>query len=190
MTSKKELRITLKKFRQAFANKENIQTVFDQNAARIDHILTPAALIAGYVSFGSEVSPAGILTAAEARGAALALPHIGARGSAMTFKRWNSQMPLHRGAYGFDQPAPTQDNVAPDIILVPLVGFDRQMRRLGHGAGHYDRIFSIFPNALKIGIAWSCQEVSRIPTDSWDVALDAVLTEREWIVGPNSVIAQ
>lgn len=189
MTSKAELRISLKRDRQAFANKSNIQKLFDHNAARIEHLLTPAALIAGYVSFGSEVSPAAILAAAEARGAALALPHITARGAAMTFKRWDSHAPLQRAAFGFDQPAPTEDDAAPDVILVPLVGFDRQMNRLGQGAGHYDRIFSIFYSALRIGLAWSCQEITHIPTDSWDVPLDAVLTEKEWIVGEKGRIA-
>jgi 5-formyltetrahydrofolate cyclo-ligase len=189
MTIKDEFRIALKSERQAFVKRPGIQEIFDRNAACVDHLFARGTLIAGYVSFGSEVSPAAMLAAVEARGAVLALPHIGTRGAAMTFKAWDCAAPLHRAAFGFEQPADERDDVAPNIILVPLVGFDREMHRLGHGAGHYDRIFSIYNNALRVGLAWSCQERSLIPTDRWDVALDGVLTEKEWIVGTNTRIA-
>jgi 5-formyltetrahydrofolate cyclo-ligase len=71
--------------------------------------------------------------------------------------------------------------VAPDLILTPLVAFDRSLARLGQGAGHYDRAFARYPLARRIGVAFSVQEVERLPTDAWDVPLHAIVTEREWI---------
>ena len=72
--------------------------------------------------------------------------------------------------------------LTPDIVLTPLVGFDRRGTRLGQGAGHYDRAFAAHPAAWRVGIAWSVQEVDALPADAWDVPLHAIATEREWIV--------
>jgi 5-formyltetrahydrofolate cyclo-ligase len=54
--------------------------------------------------------------------------------------------------------------------------------RLGQGAGHYDRALSVLDNCTSIGVAWSVQQANILPTDPWDVPLDAVLTERSWII--------
>ena len=71
--------------------------------------------------------------------------------------------------------------VIPDIILVPLIGFDRGLHRLGQGAGYYDRASATLPDARRIGLAWSVQEWPALPQDDWDVPLHAVATERDWI---------
>jgi 5-formyltetrahydrofolate cyclo-ligase len=55
------------------------------------------------------------------------------------------------------------------------------MRRLGQGAGFYDRAFARLPAARRIGLAWSAQEADALPADPWDVPLHAVATEKEWI---------
>ena len=85
------------------------------------------------------------------------------------------------GAFGLLQPRSDAEEVSPDLILAPLVGFDRALRRIGQGAGFYDRAFARLPDARRIGLAWSVQEVDALPTDPWDVPLHAVATEREWI---------
>lgn len=69
---------------------------------------------------------------------------------------------------------------APDLIVTPLLGFDRAGRRIGYGAGHYDRAFQQFPGAHRIGFAWAMQEVTCVPHDPWDVPLHAIVTEREF----------
>src|SRR3546814_5391288 len=77
------------------------------------------------------------------------------------------------------------DNVAlaaPDSIFCPLVGFDRRGGRIGQGGGHYDRYFAAHPGALRIGIGWSVQEIDATPRESTDIALDAILTEQEFIL--------
>jgi 5-formyltetrahydrofolate cyclo-ligase len=99
----------------------------------------------------------------------------------MEFRSWDGKSPLEKADFDFQQPAEDSTPACPDTVLIPLVGFDRGGGRLGQGAGHYDRYLARYPNVLKLGIAWSCQEVEQLPIDPWDVPLDAVITECEWI---------
>jgi 5-formyltetrahydrofolate cyclo-ligase len=118
----------------------------------------------------------------------LVLPCVDRKEDTIVFRSWTTGHPLVRSALGFDQPPPTAVALVPDLILVPLVGFDDGLNRLGQGAGHYDRAFAACPAAHRVGIAWACQKLDAIPTDPWDVPLDAVLTETAWISEPNSRI--
>jgi 5-formyltetrahydrofolate cyclo-ligase len=68
-----------------------------------------------------------------------------------------------------------------EVIIVPLLAFDRAGHRLGYGAGYYDRFLSSYPRAKKIGAAFSCQEIGSVPADDNDVAMDQIVTEREII---------
>jgi 5-formyltetrahydrofolate cyclo-ligase len=188
MTSKTQLRIYLRVTRQVFIKTLNIQKIFDQNACGLNALFAAGMTIAGYQKTGSEVGADSVMAAANASHVKLALPFIGARGEAMRFKQWQLGETLIKSPFGFLQPDTNAPDAAPDVILVPLVGFDRDMNRLGQGAGHYDRIFTLFPNALRIGLAWSCQEVLALPADPWDIPLDAVLTEKEWIKPAHSRI--
>lgn len=146
----------------------------------LERIGRPSA-IAAYLSNGREVDPMPMLELAWASGIATALPHIPARGAAMRFLVWNPGDPLRAGPYGVPQPLATASAVMPDVILTPLVAFDRSGRRLGQGGGFYDRAFADFPAARRIGLAWSVQQIAQVPVASWDQPLHAVLTEREWI---------
>jgi len=68
-----------------------------------------------------------------------------------------------------------------EVIIVPMLAFDRAGHRLGYGAGYYDRFLSSYPQAIKIGAAFSCQEIGSVPADANDVAMDLIVTEREII---------
>lgn len=70
-------------------------------------------------------------------------------------------------------------SVRPDLLLLPLVGFDTRCRRLGMGGGYYDRYLAACkkPAPICIGLAFECQRVQKIPIQPWDVALDAIVTE-------------
>ena len=77
-------------------------------------------------------------------------------------------------------------SLEPDIILVPLAAFDRRCRRIGYGAGYYDRTLAALMQqrsgwSIAVGIAFAAQEVDAIPADDHDERLDLVLTERETI---------
>ncbi|MEI6292712.1 MAG: 5-formyltetrahydrofolate cyclo-ligase [Methanomicrobiales archaeon] len=68
-----------------------------------------------------------------------------------------------------------------EVVIVPLLAFDRAGHRLGYGAGYYDRFLSSYQQAKKIGAAFSCQEIGLVPADENDIAMDIIVTEREII---------
>ena len=145
-------------------------------------LMEQASVIAGYRPQGSEADPGALLVFAVDAGKTIALPHVERRSVPMRFLAWTPGDPLVNGQWGLEQPdLATAPEVAPDLILAPLIGFDRRLHRLGQGAAYYDRAFARYPDALRVGIAWSVQEIDVVPDDPWDVPLHAVLTEREWI---------
>ncbi|WP_404713490.1 5-formyltetrahydrofolate cyclo-ligase [Sphingomonas sp. MMS24-J13] len=146
----------------------------------LDHA-PPGASIALYHAFGDEIDPASLARLLTARGHTLALPHVAADRTTMRFLAWHPDQPLVTGAFGLHQPHEDNAEIAPAMIVTPLVGFDRQGGRIGQGAGFYDRAFARLPGAIRIGMAWSVQEVANLPLDPWDVPLHAVATEQEWI---------
>ncbi len=188
--NKTDLRKNLRSHRKDFVSKrENsnfLETV--EGADFLRRLLKPDAVVAGYCAMGSEADIAGLMQRIADQGARLALPWLATRSTPMLFRAWQPGAPLEMSASGFTQPLPTAIATSPTIILLPLVGFDRTGNRLGQGAGHYDRALEHLPSALRVGIAWSVQEVDQLPADPWDAPLDAVLTEREWIKTPNSRI--
>jgi 5-formyltetrahydrofolate cyclo-ligase len=187
MIDKKDLRAALRSRRDAFVaalDDDGRQSAVQALAQRLDAVLARATCVAGYMPLGSEFPVHAVLERAAALGCATALPVVEGRDRAMHFSPWRPGDPLTRGWAGLSQPDPSRI-VAPDLILTPLLGFDRALGRLGQGAGFYDRYFPKAPDARRIGIAWACQEVDEIPIDPWDVPLHAIVTEMDWI-GPTS----
>ena len=144
-------------------------------------LLTPGLTVTSYVPVGSEADPSPLARAAVEAGCLIALPHVTTRAEPMRFLAWDTEAALVAGPYGLHQPAADAAALAPDIILTPLLAFDAKLDRLGQGAGYYDRVFAQFPNARRIGVAWSVQRVESLPTDAWDMPLHAVITEQGWI---------
>jgi 5-formyltetrahydrofolate cyclo-ligase len=140
-------------------------------------IIGAQAIVGAYAAWGDE--PDILPTLA---GYPLALPHHDGRVDTMDFRRWQAGDMLLRGPWGTLQPAEDAESAAPSLLFCPLVGFDRRGGRIGQGGGHYDRWFASYPDALRIGIGWSVQEVDAMPIEPTDMALDAVLTEQEFIV--------
>ncbi|WP_404368979.1 5-formyltetrahydrofolate cyclo-ligase [Sphingomonas sp. MMS24-J45] len=144
-------------------------------------LLAPGITVTSYIPLGSEADPAPLTHAALQAGCALALPHVARRSDPMRFLAWNPAETLLPGPFGLQQPAADAQEVAPDIILTPLVAFDSKLDRLGQGAGYYDRAFAQFPDAHRIGVAWSVQRTDMLSTDPWDMPLHAIITEHGWI---------
>ncbi|MEI9849954.1 MAG: 5-formyltetrahydrofolate cyclo-ligase [Sphingomonas sp.] len=138
--------------------------------------LRPGMVVSSYLPVGSEADPAMLAAAAIEAGCALALPHVADRATPIRFLPWKPGDTLAEGPFGVRQPAGGEEQ-APDVILTPLVGFDARLNRLGQGAAHYDRAFARYPDAWRVGVAWSVQQVPVIPTDIWDEPLHAVITE-------------
>jgi 5-formyltetrahydrofolate cyclo-ligase len=72
---------------------------------------------------------------------------------------------------------PDGDIATPDIMLVPLLAFDRNGNRLGYGGGYYDRTLATLPQSLAIGCAFSAQELDDVPVEDYDAPLAAIATE-------------
>ncbi len=146
--------------------------------------------IAGYWAIDGEL-PLHIVVANMARrGQHYCLPRItGPR--QLSFVEWRSGAGLEANRYGIPEPVCTEsDLLSPrdiDIVLLPLLGFDRQGHRIGYGGGYYDATFAFLGDRdeakrpLLIGVGYAAQEVDAIESASWDVGLDYVATESEWI---------
>ncbi|WP_428681614.1 5-formyltetrahydrofolate cyclo-ligase [Sphingopyxis sp.] len=177
---KKQLRERLRFRRRHFvANLDDMARLGAFRALPVslaDHIAT-ASPIAAYAACGGEPDILPMLT-----DMSLLLPHHSGCVDTMDFRQWKPGEPLLKGPWGTLQPADTAAAALPALIFCPLVGFDRSGGRLGQGGGHYDRFFAAHPAIPRIGIAWSVQEVDKVPLEPTDVPLDAILTEQEFFV--------
>ena len=98
----------------------------------------------------------------------------------MNFFKWSKSDPLKVNKYGIPEPI-SGKKMYPNILLIPLVGFDYHLNRLGYGAGYYDRYLSkrkIKNKLFKIGVGFSFQKVKNIPIDKYDQKLDCIITEK------------
>jgi 5-formyltetrahydrofolate cyclo-ligase len=144
--------------------------------------LPPGAVVSGYWPLADELDPRPAMTRLAALGHPLALPRVQGRGRPLAFHAWGPGEPLLAGPFEVMQPAPDAPLATPRVLLVPLLAFDRQGRRLGYGAGYYDLVLrelrASSPPPLAIGVAFAAQEVEEVPTGPRDQPLDAVVTER------------
>jgi 5-formyltetrahydrofolate cyclo-ligase len=144
----------------------------------------PGVIVSGFMPLKSEINPLPLMQKLSDMGASFALPVIAGRGKPLIMRAWTFGAPLDRGQWGIREPKPEAPEVAPNILLVPMLAFDRSGYRIGYGAGYYDMTIAKF-RAMKpvvaVGIAFAAQEVPAVPTTPRDARLDLVLTEREVI---------
>jgi 5-formyltetrahydrofolate cyclo-ligase len=141
-------------------------------------------IVSGFSPMKSEINPLPLLRKLADAGAQLALPAVAGNGKPLIMRAWNFGEPLAAGVWGIREPTPEAPEVAPDILLVPLLAFDRRGHRIGYGAGYYDMTITAL-RARKpitaVGIAFATQEIDAVPNTPGDARLDLVLTEREVI---------
>ncbi|MBV0913878.1 5-formyltetrahydrofolate cyclo-ligase [Anianabacter salinae] len=170
----------------AFARRK---TAFDAGnriagAARLAEALAPHAgrVIAGYLPIRTEIDPRpamGRMT----RVCRVAVPVIQSMGHPLKFREWLTDSFLIDGPFGAKVPQ-DGDWLEPEVLIVPLVAFDRQGGRLGYGGGFYDRTLEALRArrpTLAIGFAWAAQETEALPTEPTDQPLDMIVTEAETI---------
>jgi 5-formyltetrahydrofolate cyclo-ligase len=117
-------------------------------------------------------------------GAQLALPVVAGRGKPLIMRAFAFGDALVSGVWGIREPKPEAPEVFPDLLLVPLLAFDRQGNRIGYGAGYYDLTIAALrarKTIVAAGIGFAAQEQANVPTGPRDARLDLVLTEREVI---------
>jgi|TARA_B110000444_G_C18632835_1_gene497679 5-formyltetrahydrofolate cyclo-ligase len=104
------------------------------------------------------------------------------KNNVMKFYKWKDKDPLRVNQYGMLEPHITKNDFIPDIMLVPLLVYDKENFRLGYGKGYYDRYLNMYlkknKNIITIGVAFEFQKYKKIPTSTYDVKLDKILTEK------------
>jgi 5-formyltetrahydrofolate cyclo-ligase len=154
-------------------------------AARPFPLTIAAGTIAsGFMPLKREINPLPLMRKLAGQGARLALPVIAGRGNPLIMRAWVSGEPLAAGVWGIREPKAEAAEVDPDILLVPLLAFDRAGHRLGYGGGYYDLTIAQLrarKAIVAVGLAFAAQEIPTVPTTPRDARLDLVLTEHEVI---------
>ena len=136
-------------------------------------------LIGGYYPHNYEIDSIKILKKFEEENCVLSLPKI-KKNFQMNFYQWSLKDPLTINKFGIPEPI-TNKIVYPNILLVPMVAFDKNFNRIGYGGGFYDRYIKRISKIKKIytiGLAYNFQKVKKIPTNKYDIKLDFIITEK------------
>ena len=145
--------------------------------------------VAGYWASHGELPLNLVIPPLATRGQQFLLPVTGP-GRQLRFAPWKPGDAVEANRYGIPEPVLPGELFEPfqlDLVLVPLLGFDRRGNRLGHGGGYYDRGFAFLNEQVRptepllVGIAYAFQELPEVDEQDWDVPLDFVATERELI---------
>ena len=137
-------------------------------------------IIGGYYPYNHEVNVVPLLEKFEKSNYIISLPKIG-KNSSMNFFVWSTNDPLNINEYGIPEPI-TNRMIFPDVLLVPLVAYDKNFNRVGYGGGFYDRYIKRIKkikNILTIGLAFSYQKVKKIPIEKNDIKIDFIITEKD-----------
>ena len=146
----------------------------------LERIKYKSKIIGAYYPFNYELDILNILKNFEKKNFVISLPKI-AKNNKMDFYQWSLNDPLKINQFGIPETT-SNKKIHPNILLIPLVGFDYQLNRLGYGGGYYDRYLSkVKYKIIKIGIGFSFQKINNIPTKSHDIKLDYIITERKII---------
>ena len=136
--------------------------------------------IGGYYPSNYEIDDLKILEFLKKKKYIISLPIIKSNNQ-MDFFEWSKNDPLKINKYGIPEPNSSK-MVYPDIMLVPLVAYDKNLNRLGYGGGFYDRYISKiekFKKIIKIGLAFTYQKIKSVPVSKYDKRLDFIVTEKE-----------
>jgi 5-formyltetrahydrofolate cyclo-ligase len=142
--------------------------------------LAPGERIGGYWPIGEEADIRPLMTALAERGHRVALPAVVRPGLPLRFLAWRPGDALRPGFRGIPEPEPGAGEIVPEVVLVPLLAFDRTGARLGYGGGYFDRTLAALRaggGITAIGIAYSAQEVDSLPGRDHDQRLDWIVTE-------------
>ena len=136
-------------------------------------------IIGGYYPYNYEINILQILEKFEKKKFIITLPKI-KKNSQMNFFQWSMNDPLAINKFGIPEPISKKVKY-PDVLLVPLVAFDKNFNRIGYGGGFYDRYINKIrkrKKVLTIGFAYSFQKVKKIPTNIYDIGLDFIITNK------------
>ena len=137
-------------------------------------------IVGGYYPYNYEINSIHILEKFEKKKYKISLPKI-RKNSKMDFFQWSLKDPLTINKYGIPEPISTKIQY-PNILLVPLVAYDKDLNRLGYGGGFYDRYIKKIKkkkDVITIGFSYSFQKIKQIKINKHDIKLDFVLINKE-----------
>ncbi len=182
-TLRTELRNRRRQLYQS-ADLKTFEALADNFFQALPSLFNPST-VAGYYPLGSEINPLPLLEALEQGGTQLALPVVVKENAPLEFRIYKTGDKLKKGLEGALEPLKTAQPANPDIVLVPLLGFDETGNRIGQGKGYYDRTLGALRNeraVLAIGLAFEGQREQTLPFEAHDQDLDAVISEaRCWV---------
>lgn len=151
----------------------------------VDELLRvqPTACLAFYWPIRGELALFATMKRAVQSGALVALPVVVDKQGPLQFRAWTPSVRMEQGVWSIPVPADTAA-VDPDVLFVPVVGFDAQRYRLGNGGGYYDRTLAArSPRPRTVGIGFDCLRMPTIQPQPHDLPMDAMVTETLFDVG-------
>ena len=188
---KNNLRIIAKRKRKLISLDTEDKNTFLKNINscldRVFSIENTVKEVGLYYPIFNEISPLVFIKYFKDNNITTALPVVDSNSNSMVFKKWFKKEKLQKSHIGTYEPLRTNKTIFPQIIVVPMLMFDRKLNRLGYGAGYYDKLISTLKryfdkkqkNFITIGLAYSEQETKSIPYESHDQKLDFIVTEKE-----------
>ena len=188
---KNNLRIIAKRKRKLISLNSEDKNTFLKNINycldRVFSIENTVKEVGLYYPIFNEISPLVFIKYFKDNNITTALPVVDSNSNSMVFKKWLKKEKLQKSHIGTYEPLLTNKTIFPQIIVVPMLTFDRKLNRLGYGAGYYDKLISNLKryfdkkqkNFITIGLAYSEQETKSIPYESHDQKLDFIVTEKE-----------
>jgi 5-formyltetrahydrofolate cyclo-ligase len=187
---RRELRQTLADRRRALSPAERIAAAqgLRRSLEQLPEYFTDTR-VAGYWAVNGELPLNLVIPPLASRGQQFLLPVLQS-GQRLRFARWQAGEEVQPNRHGIPEPVNASEWFEPfqlDLVLVPLLGFDRRGHRLGYGGGYYDRSFAFLNEQVRptepllVGVAYHFQELDLVQEHPWDVALDFIATDRELI---------
>ena len=178
-------------------NRAKINTINSQNCLTENHINNcldkvlfnkrDIKYVSLYYPMHNEISPFGFIKYFNLNNFKLTLPVVRAQSRSLLFKKWDLKDNLKRGKLGNLEPFYNASDFLPQLIIVPMLMFDKNLNRLGYGGGYYDKSINELKkhftrekkDFVTIGLAYSLQETKSIPHEAHDEQLDFIITEKK-----------
>lgn len=143
-------------------------------------------VVSAYWPMKTELDLRPLMVSLYAKGVPVCLPVVAGKDEPLLFRRWEPDARLVAGPYGTEQPDEKYETVVPNVLLLPLLAFDRAGGRLGYGGGFYDRTVARLRetgNPVVVGAAFAEQEIDSVPSEDTDEKMNFILTQDEIVKG-------